>query len=139
MRRVVVDPGVLVSAIITPAGPPAEIVRAAREGRLELVVSPHLLAELAAVLAREKFRAYVSVAEAREYVEGLAVLAETIGDPGVTEALARDPADDYLIALARASGGSLVSGDADLLVLSGPELSVLAPRGLLRELESQRS
>jgi predicted nucleic acid-binding protein len=46
MRRVVVDPGVLVSAVIAPGGPPAEIVRAIRDGRLALVVSPHLLAEL---------------------------------------------------------------------------------------------
>ncbi|MCP9487020.1 MAG: hypothetical protein MSC30_14300 [Gaiellaceae bacterium MAG52_C11] len=56
MRRVVVDPGVLVSAIITPRGLPAEIARAVREGRLALVVSPHLLAEHLGVLQRGKFR-----------------------------------------------------------------------------------
>jgi len=47
VRRVVVDPGVLVSAIITPCGPPAEIVRAVREDRLTLIVSPHLRQALA--------------------------------------------------------------------------------------------
>ncbi len=140
MRRVVVDPGVLVSAIITPASPPAAIIRAAREGRLELLVSPHLLAELSAVLAREKFRGYVNIAEAREYVEGLSVLAQTVEDTRVTEAQARDPSDDYLIALARAAGvAALVSGDADLLALHGPQLPVLTPRALLRMLESERS
>ena len=55
MRRVVVDPGVLVFAIITPLGPPADIVRAVRERRLVRVVCPHLLAELLGVLRREKF------------------------------------------------------------------------------------
>ena len=58
MRRVVVDPGVLVSALITPSGPPAQIVRAIREERLRIVVCPHLLAELLGVLQREKFRGY---------------------------------------------------------------------------------
>lgn len=139
MRRVVVDPGVLVSAIITPAGPPAAIIRAAREGRLELVVSPHLLAELAGVLAREKFRRYLSLAEADEYVEGIALLAEAVEDPQADEPLARDPSDDYLIALARAAGASaLVSGDADLLALDLPRLPVLTPRGLLQELDPRR-
>jgi uncharacterized protein len=133
--RVVVDPGVLVSAIITPAGPPAEIVRAAREGRLELIVSPHLLAELALVLAREKFRPYLSVAEAQEYVEGLARLAANVADPEVRQPVARDPGDDYLISLAEAGGASaLVSGDADLLDLGGERLRVLTPRDLLQRL-----
>jgi putative PIN family toxin of toxin-antitoxin system len=66
VRRVVVDPGVLISAIITPRGPPAEIVRAVREDRLALVVSPHLLAELLGVLRREKFRRYVTLEEVEQ-------------------------------------------------------------------------
>jgi predicted nucleic acid-binding protein len=44
VRRLVVDPGVLVSALITPLGPPAEILRAIADGRVTLVVCPHLLA-----------------------------------------------------------------------------------------------
>lgn len=54
------------SAIITPSGPPAEIVRAIRLGRIALVVSPHLLAELLGVLRREKFRQYVGIDESRQ-------------------------------------------------------------------------
>src|SRR5713226_5296956 len=81
MRRIVVDPGVLVSAIITPLGPPAEIVRAIGQGRLALIVCPHLLAELLGVLRREKFRSYVTVEEAERYVAGLASRSETRPDP----------------------------------------------------------
>jgi putative PIN family toxin of toxin-antitoxin system len=133
VRRVVVDPGVLVSAIITPAGPPAEIVRAVRDGRLELVVSPHLLAELRAVLDRDKFRRYVSVEEVDEYLEGLALLATTFEDPQVTHAPAGDPADEYLLALARVTGAWLVSGDAGVLGQSQPGLRTLTPRALVDE------
>ncbi|MGH9267963.1 MAG: PIN domain-containing protein [Acidimicrobiales bacterium] len=48
--RLVVDPGVLVSALITPLGPPAQLWQAVRAGRVQLIVSPRLLAELAGVL-----------------------------------------------------------------------------------------
>jgi predicted nucleic acid-binding protein len=70
VRRLVVDPGVLVSALITPLGAPAEILRAVAEERVGLVVCPHLLAELLGVPRREKFRAYVTVEEAERYVAG---------------------------------------------------------------------
>jgi putative PIN family toxin of toxin-antitoxin system len=100
VRRVVVDPGVLVSAILTPLGPPAEIVRAVRTGHLALVVCSHLLAELLGVLQREKFRAYLTIEEAEQYVAGLASTAETHPDPPPGTPISRDPNDDYLIALA---------------------------------------
>lgn len=135
MRRVVVDPGVLVSAIITPHGRPAEIVRALREERLALVVSPHLLAELLGVLRREKFRRYVTIEEVEQYVAGLASHAETFPDPPVRDPIARDPHDDYLIALARdAKADAIVSGDEDLLVLELIEPPILSPSRLVAEL-----
>ena len=95
MQRIVVDPGVLVSAIITPSGPPAEIVRAIREERLRLVVCPHLLAELLGVLQREKFRGYITTHEAEQYVAGLASIAEARPDPTAGAPISRDPKDDY--------------------------------------------
>jgi uncharacterized protein len=133
--RAVVDPGVLVSAIITPEGSPAELLSAAREERFDLVASPRLLAELAGVLRREKFRSYITLEEAVEYVEGLTLLAETVSDAHPPPRVGRDPNDDYLIALARASAASaLVSGDGDLLSLDIPDLPVLTPRDLLEML-----
>ncbi len=52
--RAVVDPGVLVSAALNPNGAPGRLVDAARTGRLVLVVSEHLIAELDDVLARQR-------------------------------------------------------------------------------------
>jgi putative PIN family toxin of toxin-antitoxin system len=138
VHRVVVDPGVLVSAIITPGGPPAEIVRAIREEHLRLVVCPHLLAELLGVLRREKFRGYITVDEAEQYVAGLASMAEARPDPAVEAPISRDPKDDYLIVLAReSSADALVSGDADLLVLEDTELPVVNPTTFVEWLEPE--
>lgn len=50
MRRVVLDPNVLVSAYISPTGAPAQLLEQALSGRLQLVASPRLLAELEGVL-----------------------------------------------------------------------------------------
>lgn len=76
----------------------------------------------------------MSVAEADECVEGLALLAATVEDPQMTHAPAGDPAGEYLLALARVTGAWLVSGDAGVLSVSGPGLRTLTPRALVDEL-----
>jgi predicted nucleic acid-binding protein len=68
VERVVLDPGVLVSALITPRGNPAKLWQAVVDQRLEIAVCPRLLAELAGVLERSKFRSYVTPEEARAFV-----------------------------------------------------------------------
>jgi putative PIN family toxin of toxin-antitoxin system len=140
VRRLVVDPGVLVSAIITPLGPPGEILRAVATGRLALVVCPHLLAELLGVLRREKFRSYLTIEEAERYVAGIASRAETRTDPQTVTPIARDPKDDYLIALAReAAVDAIVTGDADLLVIERTDPPILTPARLIEELAGESS
>ena len=61
--RVVADANVVVSAALarSPQAPSALTLDAAVEGRLELMVSPQLLREIAMVLARPRLRKYVSI------------------------------------------------------------------------------
>lgn len=120
MRRAVLDPGVLVSALITPNGSPAKLLAQAHTGELELVVSPLLLGELEDVLSREKFRRYIDLDLVAEYmtaIQGAALMAADPQDPHPLRS--PDPDDDYLIALANAQSAVLVSGDSDLLDLAG--------------------
>ena len=63
MRRAVLDPGVLVSALIKPTGTPAKLLVQADGAGFELIVSPLLLLELESVLLRTKFRRYATVEE----------------------------------------------------------------------------
>ncbi len=81
VRRVVLDPGVLVSALITPGGSPAKLLREVRAGGLELVVSPLLLGELEGVLGRQKFRRYVDLDTVREYIDLIRREALAVPDP----------------------------------------------------------
>jgi uncharacterized protein len=130
--RVVVDPGVFVSALIAPKGTPAQLLDLLLEQRFELVVSPRLLGELTGVLLRDRFRRYVTAADVREFVADLAAIAIVLRDPPDPVAVTRDPNDDYLIALAvAAQADALISGDRDLTDLQSPPVPVLTPRTFL--------
>lgn len=128
-----IDPNVWVAAAINPYGTPARVVDAVRSDRVVAVVTQHLLDELAAVLAREKFRRWLRLADALAFVEALGGKAELHPDPGPPSRGVRDPDDDYLVALAEVAGAVLVTGDNDLLdaALDPPAIT---PRGLLEAL-----
>lgn len=118
MISAVVDPSVFVSAFIgDPEAGPGRLVDAWRDRRFVLIVSPLLLAELEEVLSRPKFARWASDGRGDAYVAGLGARSEHRPDsppspsPGV-----RDPNDDYLVALMRATQADfLVSLDRDLL------------------------
>lgn len=129
--RAVLDPNVIISALLSPDGSPARVLRAWVEGGFELVVSPHLLDELERALAYPKLRKRVPAEDARAVVDWLASTAEMAEDPddppGITS---RDPGDDYLIALAERERAVLVSGDDHLQELADA-IPVLTPAAFL--------
>ena len=132
MARAVLDPGVLVSALITPTGKPAKLLLTARAGSFELIVSPHLLDELEAVLRREKFRRYIDLDGVTAYLDLLRRDAQLAADPGTPPPIrCTDPDDDYLIALAHSQSAALVSGDSDLLELAEEIPVVFSPADFL--------
>ena len=131
MKRAVLDPGVLVSALITPTGTPAKLLAATRNGSFELIVSPLLLEELGLVLRRKKFRRYVDLDVVDQYVGLLRQDATLASDPAEAPPIrCRDPDDEYLIALAHDRAAALVSGDDDLLELAG-KIPVFTPSEFL--------
>ncbi len=131
------DPGVLIAALISGKGAPRSLLWLWLEGSFELIACPALLAELERVLLRLKFRPYVTAHEVRAYIALLSRLTSLEPDPEVTAGLTPDPGDDYLVALARAAEAHfLVSGDPHLTELKQAKPPVLTPRGFLRRLGS---
>ena len=135
--KCVLDPNVLVSALLSRSGTPGELVRLWFEGAFELIASPLLLAELARVLAYPKIRSRVSLAEAERFVDLLNRLAVIVVDraepPSVRTA---DPDDDYLVALAETARAAIVSGDKHLLDMAG-QLPVYSPADFRQLLRAQ--
>ena len=73
--RVALDANVLVSALISGAGPPGQLLSAVKRGDLALVTSGYQIEELREVLGSEKLRPHIKPEEARDLIDNL----ETIG------------------------------------------------------------
>ena len=139
MLRAVVDPNVLISSRISDLGHPARIARAADGGRFELVLSELLLGELTEVLMRPRFRRYATEEEVEDFLFGLREKEIFFEDVEAERLVPNDPKDDYLVALARASGADyLVSGDPHLTEAKDKvPVTVLSPRQFGELLESE--
>jgi putative PIN family toxin of toxin-antitoxin system len=116
--RAVLDSNVLIAALLSREGRPAQALRRWLAGEFELVVSPLLLAELERALAYPKLRTRISASEAAAFVSLLEETAVVVADPGSPPARSEDPDDDFVVALAESSGAFLVSGDRHLLALA---------------------
>lgn len=125
--RAVVDVNVLISGILSAKGASAEILRASRDGRFELVISELLLAELERTLAYPRLLKRIPAEKTAAFISWVRDHGTMAEDPETPSPVAsRDPDDDYLLALAIDRRAYLVTGDQDLLVLSG-ELPILTP------------
>jgi uncharacterized protein len=130
VTRVVIDPGVLVSAFISPRkAAPALLVDAFLDGHFEMLVSPTLIAELTDVLGREKFATHAADGRAAAFIAVLLDRAEMAQDATPGSLKTADEDDDYLIALAQAyKADAVVSGDGHLLDVASSGLPVFTPR-----------
>lgn len=130
--RAVLDPNVLISALLSSKGNPARILLAWEQGAFELVASPALLDELERALAYPKLRRLIPEADAAAALAWLRETAEVLADPPEAPPLrSPDPSDDYLIALAAQEQIPLVSGDGHLLGLAD-RLPILTPADFLK-------
>ncbi len=136
--RIVADSGVLISAAISTGGHPQQVLAAWSAGRIELIVSPRLLAELNRVFRRDKFRKYLALATADRYVLLLRREADLRADPIDAIRVSRDPDDDYLLALAASTSADfLVSGDPHLTELTDVQPPVVTPTRLVEDLQKR--
>ncbi len=113
--RVVADTNVLVSALIFPGGSPEAFYRLVLEGRVELITSRPLLAELGRVLA-EKFG--WEPARAEEAVAQIVRIAVIVEPREAVSDIEVDPPDNRVLeAAAEGRANAIVSGDRHLLAL----------------------
>lgn len=118
--RVVLDTNTLVSAVLSPLGPPRRLLDGARAQVFELCSSPVLMAELLDVLSREKFARRLAAAELTPLgiVGEIMRLAAMATPTEVPRIVAGDADDDHVLACAvTAQANLIVSGDRHLLSL----------------------
>lgn len=133
--RAILDANVIISALLSPGGAPASVLRAWTDGAYELVASPLLLDELERALGYEKIRARITESEARALLALLRSVAQVHDDATDPSGVrSPDPGDDYLIALAVTARALLVTGDGHLLGLADA-IPVYSPADFLSLLD----
>jgi len=138
--RIVPDPGVLIAALISRNGAPAELLRRWVRGNFQFVVSPLLLTELRAVAEREKFRTYFASEAAHELAHLLEVAADAAPDVASSSQLPDDDGDGYLVHLVVTSDAfAVVTEDNQLRAHSAEGFSALTPRELINVLDRLES
>lgn len=132
--RVVFDTNVLISAFVFPGGAPETAYRAALSGKVTLVTSPPLLAELARVLA-DRFGWEDTMVETA--VGQVARIGTVVRPREKVSVIRRDPDDDRVLEAAReGSADVIVSGDRHLLDLRSWEgVRIVRVAEFLEEIE----
>jgi putative PIN family toxin of toxin-antitoxin system len=131
--RAVLDPNVLIAAVISKAGTPALLLRAWLDGRFDLVTSNALLTELERALRYPKLQSRISADERVRFLKLIRSAATPAADPADVPRISAEPGDDYLIALAHSQQAVLVSGDQHLLTLAD-RMPIMNPRAFLESL-----
>lgn len=137
--RVVIDTNVLVTALRSPAGASAEVLRLAGDGELIALSSVALFLEYEAVLSRPEHLAAcdLSVGDIRGFLGELARVIQPIEIHMLWRPRARDPDDDMVLEVAVNGGAAVIvtfnSRDLDVAARSFG-VDVVTPRDLLRRL-----
>ena len=129
--RIVLDTNVFISGTFF-TGPPYQILKAWRDGRVQLLVSPSILdeyqrigAELALQFRHVDFKAFLDL---------LTVQAEIVLAPTLAPVIRDDPSDDkFLEAAVAGKAPYIISGDKHLLKLSVFQgIQILKPRDFVQ-------
>lgn len=129
MLRLVVDPNVFVSALLSPHGAPFRLIELWDQGACEIVVSSLIKEELTRVFGRERLRRRLRPGELDALLAALDRDGIRVDDVPEPPPVTADRADDYLVALTLESGAyALVSGDGHLTSLPAEICRVLPPR-----------
>lgn len=131
--RVVLDTNALIGHLLGPNSTPGRAVRLALES-CRVIASDATMMELADVLSRRKFDAYVTVQERQTFLRLLLSVVDLISVLTVIQAC-RDPKDDKFLELAVAGAAScIVTGDTDLLALDAFRgVRIVTPASFLAE------
>lgn len=139
---VVLDTNVIVSALLSPEGSPAEIIRRWEAEVIGVATSPPLLEELERVLNYKQIRKYFKDSQEKinsfiRAFRGVAIMVDPLDKLDIVK---EDTADNRVLECAISSGAAyIVTGDKHLLELKEYEgIAIMPPAGFLTLLELEK-
>jgi len=137
MIRVVLDTNIIVSALLQPLGPPAQVFVFALNGSIQLCVSGSVYAEYEEVISRPRFGRTADI---------IAATLQAIREKGIwvrpTQRVKAcpDPDDDIFLECAQAARADyLVTGNLKHFPASWEGSRIVTPRWLLDTLSTEKS
>jgi len=129
--RIILDTNVFISGIFF-TGPPSQILKAWRDGKLQLLVSPSILDEYQRIGAELALQ--FQDIDLRPFLDLLTIQAEIVLAPTLPPVIHDDPSDDKFLEAAIAGKASyIISGDKHLLKLSEFQgIQILKPRDFIQ-------
>lgn len=129
--RIVLDTNVFISGIFF-TGPPYQILKAWRDGKVQLLVSPSILDEYQRI-AVELALQFHDV-DLRPFWDLLTIQAEIVLAPTLPQVIHDEPSDDKFLEAAVAGNASyIISGDKHLLKLSEFQgIQILKPKDFVQ-------
>jgi putative PIN family toxin of toxin-antitoxin system len=141
LMRIILDTNILLSALLSPHGPPAKLLDAWESKKFDLVACDALIVELREVAARPFFRARLRPGTAAMLADGLrefSLFFPKVPTGRAAPHFAPDPKDSYLLALAEVSHSDfLVTGDKELLTLGRQKLTRIVTASAMVQILSQ--
>jgi len=138
LMRVVLDANQFVSAVLVPAGHPAQILAAWRRGEFDLAISPPIIAEVRRVLLYPRLQREHGWDEAQvdSFLAGLLATATITPGEMEVQAVPDDPTDDKYVACALEAGADyIISGDEHLKRLGSYRgVQIVSPAVFLRDI-----
>lgn len=129
MIRVVLDTNIIVSALLQPLGPPAEVFLMALGGTVELCMSNGIFAEYEEVIRRPRFRRTEEVVLST--LDAIRAKARWVRPFEPVRACA-DPDDDIFLECCQASGAAfLITGNVKDFPIRWLGTAVVRPRQFL--------
>jgi putative PIN family toxin of toxin-antitoxin system len=131
--RVVLDTNVLASGIAYGDSVPGRVVGAWDKGSIKVVLSHHILGELARILPRFDHKLHWTSSKYANLIDILTMRAELVDPEALDPKTVRDPGDIPVLGTLLASGADyLITGDKDLLALAERYPAIISPADFWR-------
>jgi len=129
MLKAVIDTNIWISALLK-SSLTRPILEAFAAGKFIPVISVKLLKELLDTLSKSEIKKLLHPDESKELI-ALIDEKSVKREPTIEVNACRDPEDNFILALSKASQAPLVTLDKDLLVLS-KEFNIISPKEFLQ-------